>query len=422
MTVHVIGAGLAGLAASVRLASAGRRVTLYEAAPQAGGRCRSYHDKTLGKVIDNGNHLMLSGNRSLFAYLREIDAVDGLTGPKEARFPFVDLRTGKRWGVQINGGRWTSLLRDPMRAVPGADLFARLSALRLFFSKKGDTVADRLGDTGALWERFWDPMATAVLNTPPEKASAWLLKEVLRESFALGKRACRPLIARHSLAASLVDPALALLADHNAELYFGQRLRTIELSRRAEAVHFSNLHVALNPGDRVILALPPSQITELLPGVRTPQSAHAIVNAHYLLPEPLERSRRTSLLGLVGGVAQWIFVRDDIASVTVSAADALAEEPADVIAKRLWLDVAKALGQPSDPLPPFRVIKEKRATFSQTPASLAERPPTSTYWSNVYLAGDWIDTGLPATIEGAIRSGHLAAEAVSNDLGAARRS
>ena len=84
--------------------------------------------------------------------------------------------------------------------------------------------------------------------------------------------------------------------------------------------------------------------------------------------------------------------------------------------------MAKALGQPSDPLPPFRVIKEKRATFSQTPASLAERPPTSTYWSNVYLAGDWIDTGLPATIEGAIRSGHLAAEAVSNDLGAAGRS
>lgn len=421
MTVHVIGAGLAGLAASVRLASTGQRVTLYEAAPQAGGRCRSYHDKTLGKVIDNGNHLMLSGNRSLFSYLREIDAVDGLTGPKEARFPFVDLRTGRRWGVQINGGRWTSWLRDPMRAVPGAGLFARLSALRLFFSSKGDTVADRLGDTGALWERFWDPMATAVLNTPPEKASAWLLKEVLRESFALGKHACRPLIAHHSLAASLVDPALAFLADRNAELYFGQRLRELELSRSAVAMHFANLHVVLNPGDQIILALPPSQIAELLPGVRTPRAAHAIVNAHYRLPEPLERSRRTTILGLVGGVAQWIFVRDDIASVTVSAADALAEEPVDVIGKRLWLDVARALKQPPEPLPPFRVIKEKRATFSQTPAALSERPPTATYWSNVYLAGDWVDTGLPATIEGAIRSGHLAAEAVSNDLGDRKR-
>ena len=137
MTIHVIGAGLAGLAASVRLASAGRRVTLYEAAPQAGGRCRSYHDKTLGKVIDNGNHLMLSGNRSLFAYLREIDAVDGLTGPKEARFPFVDLRTGKRWGVQINGGRWTSLLRDPMRVCSRRWSVRSLERVRPVFFQEG---------------------------------------------------------------------------------------------------------------------------------------------------------------------------------------------------------------------------------------------------------------------------------------------
>jgi len=121
----------------------------------------------------------------------------------------------------------------------------------------------------------------------------------------------------------------------------------------------------------------------------------------------------------VGGEAQWIFLRDKIASVTVSAADALADEAADVIAVRLWAEVARALEQPKDPVPAFRIIKEKRATFSQTPAALSDRPPTSTHWPNVHLAGDWIDTGLPATIEGAIRSGHLAADAVLDQLTAA---
>jgi len=279
MTVHIVGAGLAGLAAGVRLASAGQRVTLYEAAPQAGGRCRSFHDRTLGKVIDNGNHLMLSGNRSLFDYLGEVGAEDGLTGPKEARFPFVDLRTGKRWAVQIDGGRWLCWLRDPVRGVPGVRLMDRFRGLRLAFVEKEETVAGCLEETGALWEHFWEPMATAVLNTPPNEASAWLLRATLIESFAKGKHACRPLIARHSLAASLVDPALAFLTGHNAELYFGQRLRLIDLTHRAEALHFAGLHVTLDPSDQIILALPPSQITELVPGIRTPSGAHAIVNA-----------------------------------------------------------------------------------------------------------------------------------------------
>ena len=412
MTVHVVGAGLAGLAASVRLAAADRRLVLYEAAPQAGGRCRSYHDKTLGRVIDNGNHLMLSGNESLFDYLRRIGAEDSLIGPKDADFPFVDLKTGKRWRVQIDGGRWSSWLKDPTRSVPGSDIWSRLRALRLPFAGKHMTVAACLGDRGPLFERFWDPMATAVLNTPPKLASARLLWAAMRESFAKGGAACRPLVAADSLAASLIDPALTFLTKRHADLYFGQRLRQIDFLRHVEVLRFAGLEVELDPGDQVILALPPSQIDDLLPGITTPTGVHAIVNAHFLLSEPVRMPKRSMLLGLVGGHAQWLFLRGGIASVTVSAADALAEETAEEIASMLWHDVAIALNQPIDPIPPFRVIKEKRATFSQTPATQEQRPPTRTRWPNLHLAGDWTDTGLPATIEGAVRSGHLAAEAV----------
>jgi squalene-associated FAD-dependent desaturase len=419
MRVHVAGAGLAGLAASVRLAEQGVRVALYEAAPQAGGRCRSYHDRTLGRTIDNGNHLMLSGNRSLHAYLRTIGAEDGLVGPREARFPFVDLATGERWVVDIPASAWWRRFADPTRSVPGAGLLERLSGLRLVLAGEDATVASCLGGTGVLFERFWKPMATAVLNTPADQASARLLLAALRASFARGREACRPLIARHSLAAALIDPALAFLTERRAELYFGQRLRLIDVSDRAEGLSFSSLHADLGPGDQLVLALPPAQTAELLRGIRTPSAAHAIVNAHFLLPEPVRRPGPSMLLGLIGGDAQWLFLRGEVASVTVSAADDLCEEPADGIAARLWADVAKALDQPADPVPPCRVIKEKRATFAQTPAELKRRPPTRTRWPNVHLAGDWTDTGLPATIEGAILSGHWAADAVL-DRGQAR--
>jgi phytoene dehydrogenase-like protein len=97
MRVHIIGAGLAGLAAAVHLRASGANLRLYEAAPRAGGRCRSYHDPQLGCVIDNGNHLLMSGNLSAMAYLDAIKARDRLTGPASADYPFLDVNTGARW-------------------------------------------------------------------------------------------------------------------------------------------------------------------------------------------------------------------------------------------------------------------------------------------------------------------------------------
>ena len=116
------------------------------------------------------------------------------------------------------------------------------------------------------------------------------------------------------------------------------------------------------------------------------------------------------LLGLVGGTAEWLFLRDELVSLTVSAADDLADEPSATIAARLWADTARALDLPAAPQPPGRIVKERRATFAQTPAAVARRPGATTAWPNLFLAGDWTATGLPATIEGAVRSGQRAAD------------
>ncbi len=412
--IHVVGAGISGLACAVRRAKQGRRVSLYEAAGQAGGRCRSFVDAKLGRQIDNGNHILQSANHEALSYVEEIGARDSLIGPDHAAFPFVDLASGERWTVRPNAGPFPWWILSAGRRIPGTRLGAYLAALKFAFAGPDDTVADLADPADPLWPRFWEPLTVAALNTDPRKASARLLWLVLRETFAKGEAACRPLIARDGLGPSLIDPALDLLRDAGAEIRFGCRLRAIELGpERARQLRLADGEVELPDSDRVVLALPPAVAGELLPDLAVPDESTAIVNAHIPLPAPHHLPEDLPFLGMVGGAADWIFVRGDLASLTVSAADELAEMPGEQVARRMWHDTARALELDPTLEPPVRVIKEKRATFAQTPAALARRPGARTAWHNLHMAGDWTDTGYPATIEGSVRSGRIAADLVT---------
>lgn len=412
-TIHVIGAGLAGLACAVELAKAGRAVVVHEAAGQAGGRCRSFHDDALGCEIDNGNHLMLSGNRAAMAYLDTIGSRDTLLCPEGARFPFVDLATGERWTVELNEGRLPRWIFAPERRVAGSRPSQYLAALCLAAAGPHRTVAQCFDTSLPIYRRFWEPLAVAILNTAAEEASAKLLWRVLAETVGRGAAASRPCIARDGLSHSLVAPALRYLEGHRTEIRFASRLRAIEgRNGRAIALDLSDGAVALGAGDGVVLAVPPAIAVELLPGLKAPLETRPIVNAHFRLPDAPKPPGGLPFLGVIGGAAQWLFLRGRMVSVTVSAATGLVEEPAEAVARRLWSDVDRALGLGGAPLPPHRIVKEKRATFAQTPQSLAFRPNWHTVYRNVVLAGDWTDTGLPATIEGAIRSGQRAARVI----------
>lgn len=414
-TVHVVGAGLAGLAAALRLAETGRRVIVHEAAGQAGGRCRSYFDRTLGCTIDNGNHLLLSGNRSARDYLRRVEAEGGLVGSPQALFPFVDLASGRRWTIRPNAGRLPWWILSKRRRVPGTRLAEYLGVWRLARAPEDATVGDVIGGRDALWRAFFDPLTRAVLNTPPKAASARLLGATLRESFALGGAGCRPLIARHGLSQTFVDPVLDRLDRLGGEVRFRRRLRTLERDQhRIIRLAFGDDELMLGDDDVIVLAVPAWHAAPLLPELAPPTAAHAIVNAHFLLEAPAALPGGSILLGVLGGTAEWLFARGRVISVTVSAADALAEKAADEVALQLWADTARALGLSEGPVPPWRIVKEKRATLAQTPDVERRRPPARTRWSNLILAGDWTATGLPATIEGAIRSGDTAAGALVN--------
>lgn len=416
--VHIVGAGLAGLACAVALARRGIAVALYEAAGHAGGRCRSYHDARLDCLVDNGNHILLSANSAALSYLEEIGAGDSLTGPAEAAFPFYDLGSGARWVVRPNNGRLPWWIFSAARRVPGSRPGGYLSGLRLARAGPAATVAECLDRHDPLWRRFWEPLTVAALNTAPHEASARLLWLVLRETFGRGGAACRPLIAREGLGPSFVDPALALLRRAGAEIRFNRRLRTLDrTAERVTHLRFGTETVALATGDRAVLAVPPVAAAELLPGLRAPMEMRPIVNAHIRLPRPPRLppglTPALPLLGLVGGLGQWLVLRGAVASLTISAAAGAVEESAESLSERLWAETARALDLDPVPMPPVRVVKERRATFAQTPAALARRPPARTAWGNLALAGDWTDTGYPATIESAVRSGRAAARLVT---------
>ena len=406
---HVVGAGLAGLAAAVALARAGVAVSLSEAAGQAGGRCRSFHDRTLDCQIDNGNHLVMAGNTATFAYLDAIGTRNQLVSTG-ATFPFLDLASGERWTVRPNRGRLPWWFLAPSRRVAGSRAFDYLAALKLAFAGPEATVESVLANPPTVYRRLWEPLATSALNTDPSEGAASLLWPVLTQTFLRGADWCRPFVADAGLGPAFVDPALALLATAGVEVQFNRRLRALEdEGGRVTGLDTSGGVVPVAKGEGVVLAVPPASAAALLPGLSVPTESRAIVNVHFRLETPPRLPEDARFLGLVGGTAQWIFVRDDVAAITVSAADALAVQDNDAIAAIVWQDLAKALALPDGPMAPHRVINERRATFAQTPAAARSRPGATTAYANLWLAGDWTDTGLPATIESAIRSGQKAA-------------
>ena len=415
--VHIIGAGLAGLAAGVRLAAAGRAVTIHEATKQAGGRCRSYFDQGTGMLIDNGTHLLLSGNHAVLSYADAIGSRAGLSGPKEAEFPFIDIATGQQWTLRLGDSRFPWWVFDKERRVPQTAVSDYLPLARLAWTSGDKPIGAVMNCSGPLYDRLLEPLLLAALNITPPEGSTRLASALIRETLALSGQACRPLLARDGLGHVFVEPAIAHLQARGVSVVFEDELVALQLSDdRVSALKFAKHSVELGGDDAVILAVPPNVAVSLMPGLRVPTEFRGIVNAHFRIDPP---DCVPPMLGIVNGTAQWIFAFPGKISATISDAGRLFEMPRVELAGAIWRDIARVAGLSPDEPPPWQIVRERRATFAATPEQNALRPPAETSSVNLFLAGDWTATGLPATLESAVRSGYRAADLANFRLRAA---
>lgn len=404
----MLGGGLAGLAAALALAEAGRAVTVYEAGPACGGRCRSYFDKELGCRIDNGNHLLLSGNRAAMQFLDMVGARDTLTGPEVAAFPFVDLRNGQRWTVRPNAGRLPWWVMVPARRVPGAGVADFVALLRLRWAGADDTVGGLL-DHGALYKKLIEPLTISALNTPADQGSARLMWAVIAETLARGGAQCIPCLPKAGLSESFIDPAVARIEALGGTVHTGHRVAALNIQDGRVCGLGGAAPVILGEDDAVVLGVPPAVAAGMLPGLNVPDEYETIVNLHFRTDATLGTA---GFVAVIGGLTEWVFAKPGVVSVTISAANRLLDRQVDELAATVWQEVCTVLGSVAV-MPPHRLIREKRATFAATPAQHRRRPSVRTSVRNLVLAGDWTDTGLPATIEGAIRSGFAAAQQIN---------
>ncbi|TAM06422.1 MAG: FAD-binding protein [Paraburkholderia sp.] len=408
--VHVIGAGLAGLAAAVGLQRRGVQVALYEAAGQAGGRCRSFYDSTLGATLDCGNHLVLAGHAQTLEYARTIGAAEALAGPADPGFAFMDLASRARWAVRFSRGRVPFWIGDANARVPGTKTADYLGLLPLLFAKPGRTLAQTMRCDGTLWDRLLRPFFLAGLNVEPRAASAELAANLLREALTAGGDAFRPLVAKNGLSSAFVDPALRMLQHGGAAIRLGSPLLEIaydDAARRVVALDFATGRIALGPDESVVLAVTSKAAAALVPAIQTPQRFTAMATVHFAVEPP---HGLASPMAFVNGAASWLVAAQGRLSATIHDAHAVLDLPAETLALKVWEDVAAAASLPAGRLPPWQVVAAPHATFAAVPDEELRRPGTRTRWNNLMLAGDWTATGLPATIEGAIRSGRKAAE------------
>lgn len=427
--VVIIGAGWAGIAAGVELARHGLPVTLLEAARQPGGRARSV--STDGLTVDNGQHLLIGAYHATLALLQRLGIDEGEV---LLRLPLqLEVRTPRGPGLALQAPRLPAPLhllvallgarglcwRDRYRAL------ARLPALMRWQGAEDMSVAALLeahGQPEVLQRLLWEPLCIAALNVPTDQASARVFTRMLQESFATRRAASDLLIPRRPLGEVIPAPGAEFIRRQGGEIRYGQPARRI--TPQDDGLGVETDTDTLRARD-VVVATAPVAAERLLADFTETAAALAALNAlgdepitTVYLQYPADRRLARPMIGLTGTLAQWVFDRGvagqpGLIAVVISVGGNHMDMDNAALAATVAGELATcfpALGRPDW----TRVIREKRATFRCTPGSDALRPGHATTHPGLWLAGDYTDTGLPATLEGAVRSGLECAHAILN--------
>lgn len=417
-TVTVIGGGIAGLSSAVFLAEKGFEVTLFEASPKLGGRAYSFFDNTFGAVLDNGQHILASWYRNSFDYLRIIGSFDKLSFQKQLEVNFAD-QSGRTYRFK------SPKLPPPLHLLAGIMRFNalgfkdKLALIRLIrFIKKRKLTRDKLselntdklfsmtGQTQRLIENFWKPFIIAVFNASPAGTSALLFADMIKTGF-LEKGGSELVLPGDYLSEIFVKPAENYLQDIECIVKVNKSISKINIQDNVvtSLIDEDNKEVK---SEFYISAVPFFEFEKLFGkelyhgGLET----SPIVNIHLKFDSDIDGIITERFVGMLGSEVQWVFkVKSDQLCLVISAASEIAEMNKEQIIDLAVKELHNSFpGLISAKITGSRVIKEMKATFIPNSHSIAARPASKTVIKNLFIAGDWTDTGLPATIEGAIKS------------------
>ncbi|MFZ1978745.1 MAG: hydroxysqualene dehydroxylase HpnE [Bacteroidota bacterium] len=434
--VLVIGAGVSGLSAAVELVSRGLKVLVCEKAPHAGGRTSSFFDKPTSEWVDNGQHLMMGCYTAARRYLQIIGSEHLAELQPVLNIPYY--RAGSE-RTELRCLPLPSLLHAGsglirFSAIPFRERLLIISVVKeiLFRSnpKELDGISaaqwlSRLNQSHSARKDLWDMLCIGTLNNAPEKVSALIFFRVLKAIFTGVRTNSCFLLPRAPLSRLLIDPALEYIRSHGGEIRTGtvvQKLR-IENDRVVSA--------QLNDGKKIaaksiIAAVPWYAVNALTePEIILDKSAFCsapIISIQLWLDRKILNDK---FAALIDTSVQWVFDAGVLLknqektgqhlSFVISGAESFSKITKTELIDLAWNDLCSVLPASSQAkIVHALVIKEKRATFIPAPGLESKRPAAQTRFKNLFLAGDWTDTGFPATIEGAIRSGVKAALRIVN--------
>ncbi|MFB3854361.1 MAG: hydroxysqualene dehydroxylase HpnE [Vicinamibacterales bacterium] len=437
----VIGAGFAGLSAACRLSAAGVRVLVLEALPRLGGRATAFRDPATGEAVDNGQHILLGCYRETFAFLQLVGAESNVRLQAQLEVPFVDARGRKsilrcpalpppinllagilEWEALGSADRLAAMkMVRPIRLAKREARGARVKA-----ASPGETVENwlvRNGQTARVREMLWEPLAVAALNQAVSEAAAPPFARVLARMFGSGAADAAIGLPTEPLHLAYAEPARVFIEARGgsvrrrtpATVAAGADGRAVVLVR-AGRIRTAAVVVAVQWHALAGVFVPPMPALAPVIAAASATGYCPIVSVNFWFDRGLFEA---PFVGLPGRRFQWLFDKrrafgDSASHVTAVASGArslLSSDNEDVVRAALDEIVPAIPEAASARLLRATVIREKRATFSLAPGQ-PSRPGVRTGVPNLFLAGDWIDTGLPATIESAVESGRRAAEAV----------
>ncbi len=431
--VVVLGAGYAGLAAATELLMHGHDVTLVESRALLGGRAHSFIDQKTGQTLDNGQHILMGCYHGTLELLRQLGVADRLYSPPSLAVPFLSEKGRSSLTATLPAPLHLFSALLGFGEMNAADKWSAIQlALRLRCGQQPsaqETVQSwltRWKQTPNSVRALWEPLCIAALNEPVATASAQLFATVIRQSFLGGAEDSKILLSKVGLSELFAPEVRQLLKMCGGTLC----LQAPVTGLRFEGSQLSEITLGdgttLQP-EAVVSALPWHVLRGLLPAESKLAQAcrqmgdAPIVSLHLWLDRPVLDE---PFVGLLDSPVHWVFSRDHIhgadanqsghvVTAVVSGARDLIDKSAAELEELTLKEMARFLPQVSEAKVLHRMIyKSRSATFAATPEVETLRPGASTEWSNFWLAGDWTDTGLPATIEGAILSGQTAAQSV----------